>query len=74
MGFEAGGFDGWCDQDLLALSCRIGAPPDELGPEGQDWGLPPYVPWKLRAAGFEPFREAVARRARSTPAASASTT
>lgn len=59
VGFEAGGFDGWCDQDLLALSCRIGAPPDELGPEGQDWGLPPYVPWKLRAAGFEPFREAV---------------
>ena len=59
VGFEAGGFDGWCDQDLLALNCRIGAPPDELGPEGQDWGLPPYVPWKLRAAGFEPFREAV---------------
>jgi 4-alpha-glucanotransferase len=59
VGFEGGGFDAWCDQDLLALTCRIGAPPDELGPEGQDWGLPPYVPWKLRAAAFEPFREAV---------------
>jgi 4-alpha-glucanotransferase len=59
VGFEAGGFDGWCDQDLLALTCRIGAPPDELGPDGQDWGLPPYIPWKLRAARFEPFREAV---------------
>ena len=59
VGFDGGGFDAWCDQDLLALSCRIGAPPDELGPEGQDWGLPPYVPWKLRAAFFEPFREAV---------------
>jgi 4-alpha-glucanotransferase len=59
VGFDAGGFDAWYDQDLLALTCRIGAPPDELGPEGQDWGLPPYVPWKLRAAGFEPFRDAV---------------
>ncbi len=59
VGFEGGGFDAWCDQDLLALTCRIGAPPDELGPEGQDWGLPPYIPWKLRAAAFEPFREAV---------------
>ena len=59
VGFDAGGFDAWYDQDLLALTCRVGAPPDELGPEGQDWGLPPYVPWKLRAAGFEPFRDAV---------------
>ena len=41
VGFDAGGFDAWYDQDLLALTCRIGAPPDELGPEGQDWGLPP---------------------------------
>ena len=59
VGFDGGGFDAWYDQDLLALTCRVGAPPDELGPEGQDWGLPPYVPWKLRAAGFEPFRDAV---------------
>jgi 4-alpha-glucanotransferase len=59
VGFAPDGFDAWCDQDLLALGCRIGAPPDELGPEGQDWGLPPYVPWKLRMAGFEPFIAAI---------------
>jgi 4-alpha-glucanotransferase len=59
VGFDPTGFDAWCDQDLLALTCRIGAPPDELGPEGQDWGLPPYVPWKLRAARFEPFIDAL---------------
>jgi 4-alpha-glucanotransferase len=59
VGFDPKGFDGWLDQDLLALTCRIGAPPDELGPEGQDWGLPPYVPWKLQAAWFQPFIEAL---------------
>jgi 4-alpha-glucanotransferase len=59
VGFAPDGFDAWCDQDLLALGCRIGAPPDELGPEGQDWGLPPYVPWRLRAANFEPFIAAI---------------
>ena len=36
---------------------RVGAPPDEFNADGQDWGLPPFVPWKLRAAGYEPFAE-----------------
>lgn len=55
VGFDPGGFDAWIDQDLLALDCSIGAPPDDLGPTGQDWGLPPYVPWKLRAAAYRPW-------------------
>ena len=38
---------------------RIGAPPDEFFTDGQDWGLPPFDPWKLRRANFEPFIEAV---------------
>ncbi|HMK98183.1 MAG TPA: 4-alpha-glucanotransferase, partial [Acidimicrobiales bacterium] len=25
--------------------------------KGQDWGLPPLDPWKLRAAGYEPYIE-----------------
>ena len=55
VGFDAGGADAWAWQDLLALDMRIGAPPDEFNPAGQDWGLPPFVPWKLRAAAYEPF-------------------
>ena len=43
-------------------ACAVGAPPDEFNPAGQDWGLPPFVPWRLRAAGYEPFD-----RARSGP-------
>lgn len=55
VGFDPSGFDAWTDQDLLALGCSIGAPPDDFSPTGQDWGLPPYVPWKLRAAAYGPW-------------------
>ncbi|MFM7062591.1 MAG: 4-alpha-glucanotransferase [Actinomycetes bacterium] len=55
VGFDPDGSDAWCDQDLLATGCRVGAPPDDFAPDGQDWGLPPYVPWRLRAAGYGPW-------------------
>lgn len=37
------------------MGWSIGAPPDPIGPHGQDWGLPPYDPHQLRAVGYEPF-------------------
>lgn len=55
VGFNSSGADAWAWQDLLALDCRVGAPPDGFNAKGQDWGLPPFVPWKLRAAHYEPF-------------------
>jgi 4-alpha-glucanotransferase len=55
VGFDPSGFDAWVDQDLLAPGCSVGAPPDEFSPTGQDWGLAPYVPWRLRAAGYAPW-------------------
>ncbi|CAN5420313.1 4-alpha-glucanotransferase [soil metagenome] len=67
VGFDADGADAWQWQDLLAEGVRIGAPPDLYGPEGQDWGLPPFIPWKLREAAYQPFAStirAVARHAR----------
>ncbi len=54
VGFEPGGADAWAYQDLLAQGCRVGAPPDNFNAQGQDWGLPPFVPWRLRAAGYAP--------------------
>jgi 4-alpha-glucanotransferase len=59
VGFAPDGFDAWRWQDLLAPGMRIGVPPDEFFPDGQDWGLPPFDPWKLRRAHFEPFIEAL---------------
>lgn len=55
VGFSPDGFDAWLFQDLLAPTLRIGAPGDSFNPAGQDWGLPPFVPWKLRAARYGPF-------------------
>jgi 4-alpha-glucanotransferase len=66
VGFDPGGFDAWAWQDLLALDARIGAPPDEFNRAGQDWGLPPFVPWRLRRAGYGPFVETLRSVLRGT--------
>jgi 4-alpha-glucanotransferase len=64
VGFAADGFDAWRWQDLLAPSMRVGAPPDYFFPDGQDWGTPPFDPWKLRKAKFQPFVETIRSAAR----------
>jgi 4-alpha-glucanotransferase len=59
IGVAPGGADTWLWQDCFALGVRVGAPPDEFNTLGQDWGLPPLDPWRLRAAGYEPFVQTV---------------
>ena len=59
VGFDPHGADAWSFQDLLGQGCRLGAPPDTFNPLGQDWGLPPFVPWKLRAARYQPFIDTI---------------
>ena len=55
IGVDRGGADGWMWQDSFALDMSVGAPPDEFNTMGQDWGLPPFDPWKLREQTYEPF-------------------
>jgi 4-alpha-glucanotransferase len=55
IGCDPDGADAWAWQDYIAKGIGVGAPPDELNTQGQDWGLPPFVPGKLRAAGYAPF-------------------
>jgi 4-alpha-glucanotransferase len=59
IGFDASGADAWAFQDVLADGISVGAPPDEFNTKGQDWGLPPFVPDKLRRAGYEPFVQTI---------------
>jgi len=59
IGFDADGADGWAFQDVLAHGISVGAPPDEFNTRGQDWGLPPFSPGPLRAAGYEPFAQTI---------------
>jgi 4-alpha-glucanotransferase len=55
IGVDANGADAWAWQEVFAEGFSIGSPPDEYNMQGQDWGLPPFVPSKLRAAGYGPF-------------------
>ena len=49
------GSEAWANQKLYALGVSVGAPPDEFNRSGQDWGLPPLVPQRLRDAAYGPF-------------------
>lgn len=57
VGVAADGAEAWSDQDVLVDGARIGAPPDDFNPEGQNWGLLPLSPQALRARGYRPFVE-----------------
>jgi 4-alpha-glucanotransferase len=59
IGFDADGADAWAFQDVLADGISVGAPPDEFNTKGQNWGLPPFIPDRLRAAGYEPFAQTI---------------
>ena len=56
---DRGGAEAWVSQRTFALTASVGAPPDELNLRGQNWGLPPPVPERLRAARYRPFIEAL---------------
>jgi (1->4)-alpha-D-glucan 1-alpha-D-glucosylmutase len=49
---------------LFARGASIGAPPDAFNPDGQDWGLPPPRPDRMRASGYARLRAALAANMR----------
>lgn len=56
---DRGGSDTWRHQACFALGARVGAPPDAFNPNGQDWGLPPLRPDRLRDSRYAVFIEAL---------------
>lgn len=59
VGVDRGGADVWSNRRLYCLEASTGAPPDELGPQGQNWGLPPFNPVVLQEQGYQPFIQLV---------------
>jgi 4-alpha-glucanotransferase len=59
IGVDPGGADAWAWQDVLTTGASVGAPPDRYNVDGQDWGLPPFVPTRLAARGYEPFIQTI---------------
>jgi len=59
VGVDPGGFDAWDWQAQLAIGASVGAPPDRFNVAGQDWGLPPFIPHRLREAHYRPFIDTI---------------
>lgn len=52
VGLAPDGADVWAFPDLFARGASTGAPPDDYASQGQNWGLPPLDPIRLRASGY----------------------
>lgn len=57
VGVADNGAETWADKELFVLDASVGAPPDILGPNGQNWGLSPMHPEVLQKRGFKPYIE-----------------
>jgi 4-alpha-glucanotransferase len=53
LGAHPDSFDVWREQDLFAITASVGAPPDALSSQGQNWGFPPLHPARLREGRYE---------------------
>jgi 4-alpha-glucanotransferase len=55
VGTDSSGSHAWSRQSDILVGLEVGAPPDPLGPLGQNWGLTAFSPRALAAGGFAPF-------------------
>ena len=65
---DRAGSDAWTARDCFAQGASVGAPPDEFNPNGQNWGLPPLRPDRLRAHRYALFIETLRRNMRGAGA------
>jgi 4-alpha-glucanotransferase len=57
VGTDSGGSQCWSRQEETLLGLTVGAPPDLLQRDGQNWGLTAFSPRGLTANGFLTYRE-----------------
>jgi len=55
VGIDPNGSDAWSAPDDMLDGLTIGAPPDALGPDGQNWGLTSFSPNALHSSAFASF-------------------
>ncbi|MCJ2186024.1 4-alpha-glucanotransferase [Novosphingobium beihaiensis] len=55
VGVHIGGADSWQMRDTMLQGLTIGAPPDPLGPHGQNWQLTGFSPQGLKRSGYAPW-------------------
>ena len=59
VGCDKAGGELWARPDWFVPRVSVGAPPDLLGPNGQNWGLPPFNPRTLEEQQLQAFRTLV---------------
>ncbi len=57
VGADSGGSHAWSRQGEMMIGLSIGAPPDLLNTQGQNWGISAFTPLGLRRHGFSAFIE-----------------
>lgn len=68
VGVSEGSAEIWGNKGLYCTDASVGAPPDILGPLGQNWGLPPMDPDKLYQQQYQPIIELFDSNMRATGA------
>ncbi len=62
VGVHPDGFDVWRHPELFARGAALGAPPDALFADGQDWSAPPPHPETARKEGYAYYRASLAHQ------------
>lgn len=60
VGPRRDGAEARCERAAIAQGVSLGAPPDHLSPEGQNWDLAAFAPRKLKAQRYAPLRRILA--------------
>jgi 4-alpha-glucanotransferase len=58
------GSDLWAHRPFYTEGCRVGAPPDDFSPKGQDWGFPPPNSQRHFEDGYRLFAESIRKNCR----------
>ena len=58
------GSDLWAHRPFYIAGCRVGSPPDDFSPKGQDWGFPPPNAARHREDGYRLFAESIRKNCR----------
>lgn len=58
------GSDLWAHRPFYVSGCRVGSPPDDFAPAGQDWGFPPPDSDRHREDGYRLFAESIRKNCR----------
>ena len=58
------GSDLWAHRRFFVNGCRVGSPPDDFAPKGQDWGFPPPDSDRHHEDGYRLFAESIRKNCR----------